>query len=86
MMKPSTKLKKATVHHDKAMVLLNSLNDTLVALLDDECAHFTFSTDGIVIAYRGGMDNAWLAMIDIDELLKLTDKNEALKILDRAGI
>lgn len=86
MMKPSTKLKRARVHHDKAMSLINSLNDKLVKLLDDDCAHVSFSTDGLVIVYSGGRDNSAIAFLDIDEFLELTDKEEALKILDQAAI
>ncbi|MBU2968765.1 hypothetical protein KO527_05305 [Pseudoalteromonas sp. C2R02] len=85
-MKPSTKLKKANVHYNKAMALIGSLREQLVALLDDDSAHISFATDGLVIAYRGGFDNAWLNVIDIDELMRLTDKKEALEILDKARI
>jgi len=85
-MKPSTKLKKASVHYYKAMEILNSFDDELIELLDDDCAHISFSTDGLVIVSNGGYDNSNIGQIDIDEFMKLTDKKKALDILERAGI
>ena len=85
-MKPSTSLKNAFVHHQKSIEIIECFDDKIRELLQDDCAGISFSTDGLVIVYRGGNGNSTLNNIDIDKFLKLTDKNEALEILDRAAI
>lgn len=85
-MKASTILKRASVHYDKSTELIGSLREKLVVILGDDCAHISFSTDGLVIVYDGGMGNAAINLLDIDEFMKLTNKKEALEILDRARI
>ncbi len=68
------------------MDLIDSLNGHLVNLLEDYCAHISFSTDGLVIVYEGGHANYAITFLDIDEFMKLKDKEAALKILERAAI
>ena len=85
-MKPSAVLRKARKHNYMAEKLIDTFTDKLRDLLDDECAHISFSTDGLVVVYRGGMDNAAISFMDIDAFMKLTDEEEALKTLDKAGI
>ena len=85
-MKPSTKLKKARVHYDKATELIDSLREKIIGILGDDCAHISFSTDGLVIVSNGGMDNTPVEAIDIDSFLKLTSKKEAVEILNSNSI
>jgi len=85
-MKNSTLLSKATKLHNESEVILDSFRSFLTELLDDECAHLSFSTDGLVVVYGGGHNNSAMSLIDIDSFFKLTSKEEALIVLDNAAI
>ena len=86
-MKTSTALHKAFELQKKIDKLLEPHNKRIADLLGDDCAHFAYqASDGFVIAYRGGKDNAAVSFIDIDAIMDMDDKNEILAIIDKAGI
>ena len=84
-MRVSATIKKASDYVDKAFKLLEPINEDLAELLDDKSAHITPQTDGFVIAFNGGLDNAWLGFMEIEKLLKL-NKESALIILKAASL
>lgn len=86
-MKCKTAINRVTTYYGKINELLYPISNRLAEVLDDSSAHIGFqASDGMVVVYRGGQDNASIAMLpDFDELLKL-DKDLLLEKLDEAGI
>ncbi len=86
-MKPSTALKKVKQHEAAIKALLEPLSERISEVLEDGCAHILVQPgDGLCVAYRSGLDNASLKFLDVDELMKIQDKEEMLKLLDSAAI
>lgn len=84
-MKASDAITKARNHQNRINRLLDPINKRLKKKLEDDFAHIVDQAgDGFCICYKGS-DNACIALLDIDEALKMP-KEELLKILDSAGI
>lgn len=86
-MRPSTALKKAFEHSQKINELLSPVSKKLAEILCDESTHITIQpNDGLVIAYKDGMNNSALAFLpEIEKLLNM-DKKQLLNELDKACI
>lgn len=85
-MKTSVALKRATALHNKIDDLLQDHSLRLRQILDDESAHFCYQPgDGWCIAYRGGNDNAAVALLDIDAVMEMSGQ-DFLDAIDDAGI
>ena len=87
-MKPTTKLNKAIEHYEKSKNILDNLSVHLGDVLEDSGAHFSISpSDGLIITFNYGLETiAACRSIDIDKLMKTTDKDEMLDMLKQAEI
>lgn len=83
-MKASARIARAQALIEKAEALIDTVDQSLITLLDDPDVHvFWQQGDGWVVAFGGDLNNAALCHFDIDQLLKMS-KDDALKALDSA--
>lgn len=84
-MSSKRKLNQARSHHNYSLVLLKEFDDQITRILGDECAHLSFSTDGLVLVYDD-VCQAAVSLFDFDKFLSLDCPVEARKLLSKAGI